>query len=118
MQKPALYSLLITVLLFTAGALYAGDTAILDIKPPARGPEKAAEEPDLHEGKFDGYGVIERITPQEIVISDTHYRLSSGAAYKYLDGRLTNVNDFPVGTWVWFVLYADNIIESVWKEGG
>ena len=118
MKKPVVYSLMMAMLLLIAGPISAGDTAVLDIKPPKLGNGPPAEGPDLKEGKFDGTGMIDRIADQEIVISDTYYRLRATVVYKYLDGRLANADDFPVGTTVWFVLYADNIIESVWREGG
>ena len=119
MRKPVVYSVLVTALLFMAGPLYAGDPAVININPPSAVPSQLpGSGPDLHEGKFDGYGTVDRITPREVVINDTLYRLSSTAAYQYLDGRLATAEDFPVGTRVWFVLYADNIIKSVWKEGG
>lgn len=119
MRKPVVYSVLMAALLIMAWPLYAGDPAVLNIKPPSAVPgQLPGSGPDLHEGKFDGYGGIDRITPQEVVIDDTLYYLTAGAVYKYLDGRSTTADDFPVGTKVWFVLYADNIIKSVWKEGG
>ena len=118
MRKLTVYSVLMATLLIAAGALYAADTAILDIKPPAAAPGLPGQEPDLHEGKFDGYGVIDMINEQAVVINDTLYRLSGGIGYKYLDGRATTADHFPVGTRVWFVLYPDNTIKSVWKEGG
>ncbi len=118
MRKPAVYSVLMAALIFVAGPLYAGDTDVLDIKPPSAALEQTGRGPDLHEGKFDGFGVIDRITSRDVVISDSLYRFSVGVTYKYLDGSSTTADNFPVGTRVWFVLYADNIIESVWKEGG
>lgn len=119
MQKPTVYSLLMAaVLMILAGPLYAGDPDILDLKPPMSKPGEIQKEADLKEGEFDGYGVIDMITAQEIVIDDATYRLSGSMSYKYLDGSSTSANDFPVGTRVWFMLYTDNIIKSVWKEGG
>jgi len=118
MQKPALYSLLLAALLIFAGPLYAGDTDILDLKPPMSTPGKTMDEPDLKEGEFDGYGVIDQITAQEVVIDDAYYRLSGSTTYKYMNGSSASADNFPVGTRVWFMLYTDNIIESVWKEGG
>ncbi len=118
MQKPVIYSLLMAALLFIAGPLCAGDTAILDIKPPSSAPDLPAKGPDLHYGKFDGTGVIDRITSQEVVIDDNLYQLDSKITYKYLDGSSATADNFPVGTRVWFVLYAENTIKSVWKEGG
>jgi len=118
MQKPAVYSLLMAVLLLFAGSLYAQDADILDLKPPMSAPGQTMEEPDLKEGEFDGYGVIDRITAQELVIDDATYRLSGTTTYKYMDGSSASADNFPVGTRVWFMLYTDNIIESVWKEGG
>ncbi len=118
MRKFAVYSVVMAALVLIAWPLYAGDPAILDIKPPAGAPVLPGAEPDLHEGKFDGYGVIDMINEQEVVINDASYRLSGGTAYKYLDGRSAAADNFPVGTSVWFVLYPDNIIKSVWKEGG
>ena len=117
MRKPVVYSLLMA-LIFATGPLYAGDAAVLDIKPPASVTSRPAQEPDLKEGKFDGYGTIDRITAGEVVIDDAAYRLSSGVSFRYLDGNPASAVNFPVGTRVWFVLYADNIIKSVWKEGG
>jgi hypothetical protein len=117
MRKPVVYIVLITTLIFTAGVLWAGDTTILDIKPPSPAAGHTFRGPDLKEGKFDGYGTINRIAIDEVVIDDAHYRLTTGVAFRYLDGRSTSVDNFPVGTRVWFVLYADNIIKSVWKEG-
>ena len=119
MRKPVVYIVLITAAIFTAGALYAGDTAIiLDIKPPSPAKGRLLKGPDLKEGKFDGYGTIDRITAGEVVIDDAYFRLTSGVAFRYLDGTSTSAVNFPVGTRVWFMLYADNIIKSVWKEGG
>ena len=118
MRKPVVYSLMMAALLFIAGPLCAGDTAILVIKPPSSAPDLPAKGPDLHYGKFDGTGVIERITSQEVVIDDKLYRLGSRITYKYRDGSSATADNFPVGTRVWFVLYTDNIIKSVWKEGG
>jgi len=106
------------VLLVAAGPLYAGDTDILDLKPPMSTPGESLQEPDLKEGEFDGYGVIDMIAGQEIVIDDASYRLSGSVSYKYLDGSSASPDNFPVGTRVWFMLYTDNIIKSVWKEGG
>ncbi|MCP3951715.1 MAG: hypothetical protein GY697_05780 [Desulfobacterales bacterium] len=118
MRKPVVYSVLLAALIFVAGPLVAGDTEVLDIKPPTAAAVQRGNEPDLHEGKFDGYGVIDSINDKTVVINDMAYRLSGGIVYKYLDGRSATVGNFPIGTSVWFVLYADNIIKSVWKEGG
>lgn len=118
MQKPVIYSVLLAALIFVAGPLWAGDTDVLDIKPPSAVLNQTGREPDLHEGKFDGVGVIDRITSQDVVINDTLYRFSVGITYKYLDGSSASADNFPVGTSVWFVLYPDNTIKSVWKEGG
>ncbi len=118
MRKPVVYSVLMAALIFVAGPLVAGETEILEIKPLPAASVQRGNEPDLHEGKFDGYGIIDSLNDKEVVINDTAYRLSGGIAYKYLDGRSATVDNFPVGTSVWFVLYTDNTIKSVWKEGG
>jgi hypothetical protein len=117
MRKLVGYSLLMAALLFIAGPLCAGDTAILDIKPPSSRLDLPDRGPDLHYGQFDGAGVVHRITSQEVVIDDELYRLGSGMTYKYRDGSLATADNFPVGTRVWFVLYAENTIKSLWKEG-
>ncbi len=117
MRKPAVYSLLMAALLLFAGPLWAGDTAILDIKPPSGRLDQPDRGPDLEHGKFDGAGVVDRITSQEVVIDDYLYRLASGIAYKYRDGRLASAANFPVGTQVWFVLSPRKTIKSLWKEG-
>ena len=118
MCKPVVYILLMSAMIFTAGTLHAGDKAILDIKPPSSETGKPVKGADLKEGKFDGYGTIDSITAGEVVIDDAYYRLASSVSFKYLNGNSTSAVNFPVGTKVWFMLYTDNIIKSVWKEGG
>ena len=118
MRKLSIYLAILVVLTLAAGPLQAGDSDILDLKPPQGEAGKPQGEPDLHEGKFDGYGVIDMITANEIVIDDATYRLAGAVVFKYLNGSSTSSDQFPVGTKVWFVLLTDNTIKSVWKEGG
>ncbi len=118
MRKLGVYSLLIVALIFTTGLAQAGDTVIHDFRPPSAAMDDSVRRCDLWEGKFDGCGILDRLKDNEIVIDDTLYRLSSSAVFKNLDGRSATAGEFLLGTSVWFVLYPDNTIKSVWKEGG
>ena len=117
MRKLGIYSLLIVALIFTTGVVQAGDPAVSEFRPPSSVVEDSTKKCDLWEGKFDGCGILDRLKGNIIVIDDQMYQLSPNVVYKYLDGRFTAENKFLVGTRVWFVLYTDNTIKSVWKEG-
>ena len=117
MRKLGVYSLLIVALVFSTGIAQAGDTVIRNFRPPSASMDDSAKKCDLWEGKFDGCGILDRLSDSCLVIDDTYYRRSPGIVFKYLDGRSTTGSKFLVGTRVWFVLYPDNTIKSVWKEG-
>lgn len=116
MYKPLIQAFMIITLVLSTGSLYAGDTAILDIKPPTSNAATASNAPI---GNFDGSGTLQRIEAAKVVIGDSLYRLKTGVAYRNHDGSLSTAAAFPVGIRVWFVLKGDdNTIESLWKEGG
>jgi hypothetical protein len=117
MRKLGIYSPLIVALIFTTGVVQAGDTAVREFRPPSAVMEDSTKKCDLWEGKFDGCGILDRLKGNAIVVDDQFYQLSASVVYKDLDGRFVIREKFLVGTPVWFVLYPDNTIKSVWKEG-
>lgn len=116
MRKPIIYSVLIGVLILSASTVWAGDTAVLSLQPPSAVTAQPVE-CDLREGEFDGCGKLDMLHDEYIVIEDNQFPLASGVVFKHLDGSSATAEQFLVGTKVWFVLYPDNTIKSVWKEG-
>ena len=70
--------------------------------------------PDFYPRGFDGYGVIDRLTDNEMVISDTFFKLS--ADVKYNTPRSSDTSDyyFKTGRSVAYLLNEDREIESLW----
>ena len=63
---------------------------------------------------FDGWGKVDRIVPEEIVIDDTLYALNSNASYNTPDTSGVPLSWVKPGTIVGFIKNASNEIVSLW----
>lgn len=102
--------------ILTACPVLAGDTGILPIQPvPGIGgtETKPIGTPDSDD--FDGFGTIDRIGDNEIVIDDTLIKLNDQITFYSETGVAQSKTDFAVGNGVAFVLNAQGEIVSLWK---
>jgi len=109
MYKLSVQVFMVVALLLAAGNLFAGENVISNITPPSK------NEPV---GNFDGNGILQLKDDDQVVIGDVRYRLGPEVSFRHYNGASSSSTDFPVGIRVWFVLYPDNTIKSLWKEGG
>jgi hypothetical protein len=70
--------------------------------------------PDFYPRGFDGYGVIDRITNDEVVIGDSYFKLSYNVKYNTPRKRNTSNYHFNLGRSVAYLLNKDQEIESLW----
>ncbi len=70
--------------------------------------------PDFYPRGFDGYGVIDRLTDNEMVISDTFFKLSFDVNYNTPSRRNTSDYYFKTGRRVAYLLDENREIESLW----
>jgi len=68
---------------------------------------------------FDGYGYINRIAANEVVIDDSIYRLSPAATYSTLSSVMATIGDFVEGDLVGYLTNSEQEIISLWliKKG-
>ena len=70
--------------------------------------------PDFYPRGFDGYGVIDRITDNEVVIGDTFFKLSFDVQYNTQRNKNTSDYSFKAGRRVAYLLNKEREIESLW----
>ena len=70
--------------------------------------------PDWYPRGFDGYGIIDRISDEVLVVSDTSIRLSANVTYNTPGYESNSVYSFSQGRTVAYLLNADGEIESLW----
>ena len=69
--------------------------------------------PGFYPRGFDGYGIIERISGDEVVISDTRFKLSPQVQYNTLRQKNTSDHNFSTGSQAAFLLNYDREIECL-----
>ena len=70
--------------------------------------------PDFYPRGFDGYGKIEKIESDRVVIGDTSLKFSRGAKFATPGDRNTGISAFSVGDTVAYLLNAKGEIISLW----
>jgi hypothetical protein len=70
--------------------------------------------PKFYPRGFDGYGKIEVIEEDGVVISDTVWKFSPGARFATPGDRNAGIDDFSVGDTVAYLLNQDREITSLW----
>jgi hypothetical protein len=65
--------------------------------------------------RFDGWGKIHRIGPNEIVIDDAVYNITQRTTYHTPRLKNTTKSVFAVGQTVGFIRNLDGDIESLWR---
>jgi hypothetical protein len=70
--------------------------------------------PDFYPRGFDGYGRIEQIEKNNIVITDTALKLSPGARFCTPHSRRASRTAFAAGSLVAYILNDKREIESLW----
>jgi len=70
--------------------------------------------PEFYPRGFDGYGKIEKIERDRIVIDDTAYKFSPGIKFATPNDRNAGINAFSEGDTVAFLLNKDRQITSLW----
>ncbi|CAB1079017.1 hypothetical protein JY97_10475 [Alkalispirochaeta odontotermitis] len=90
--------------------------------PAGAGEHKIKSEwdlPDHYPAVFDGYGYINRIAAEEVVIDDSLLRLSPATTYATLNSVLAVNDDFRDGDLVGYLSNSGQEIISLWliKKG-
>jgi hypothetical protein len=70
--------------------------------------------PNFYPKGFDGYGRIDQIGEDIIVLSDTSYVFAPGARFATPRDRSAFIQDFSVGDTVAYLLNQDGEITSLW----
>jgi hypothetical protein len=70
--------------------------------------------PGFYPTGFDGYGIIDRIDSDEVVISDTLYKLAPEVTYNTLKRNNTSDAAFGTGRQAAFLFNRDREITSLW----
>jgi len=70
--------------------------------------------PDFYPKGFDGFGKIERIEQDLVIIGDTSLKFSSGIKFATPMDRHAGIYDFHVGDTVAYLLNAKHEIISLW----
>ena len=63
---------------------------------------------------FDGYGYIDRIAAEEVVIDESLLRLSPAATYTTLESIVSKREDFTDGDLVGYLLNSEREVISLW----
>lgn len=70
--------------------------------------------PDFYPRGFDGYGHIDRINLEEVVIDDVFFKLALDIRYVTPRRRHATSNSFEAGRLVGYILNDRHKIESLW----
>ena len=70
--------------------------------------------PDFYPQGFDGYGKIEKIEADNVVIGDTTWKFSRGIKFATPRDRNTGIHAFSEGDTVAYLLNAKREITSLW----
>jgi hypothetical protein len=70
--------------------------------------------PKFYPKGFDGYGIIEKIEEDGIVMSDTSWQFSPGVRFATPKNRNAGIYAFSVGDTVAYLLNKDHEITSLW----
>ena len=70
--------------------------------------------PDFYPRGFDGYGRIDRITDEEVVIGDALFKLASNARYSTPRRPNASSGSFETGRLVGYMLNSGREIKSLW----
>jgi hypothetical protein len=75
--------------------------------------------PEHYPAGFDGYGYINRIAAEEVVIDDSLLRLSPAITYTTLHSVMAGSDDFTDGDLVGYLTNSEHEIISLWliKKG-
>jgi len=75
--------------------------------------------PEYYPAGFDGYGYINRIAAEEVVINDSILKLSPAVTYATLISVMAVNGDFMDGDLVGYLINSEHQIISLWliKEG-
>jgi hypothetical protein len=70
--------------------------------------------PDFYPRGFDGYGHIDRITFEQVVIDDAFFKLAPDVRYSTPRRKNASINSFETGRLVGYILNDSHEIESLW----
>jgi len=70
--------------------------------------------PDNYPQGFDGYGYINRIAADEVVIDEALYRVSPAIIYATPNNIMAKIGDFRDGDLVGFLTNSEQVIVSLW----
>lgn len=70
--------------------------------------------PDFYPRGFDGYGHIDRINLEEVVIDDLFFKLALDVRYSTPRRRYATSNSFEAGRLVGYILNDRHDIQSLW----
>ena len=70
--------------------------------------------PDFYPRGFDGYGRIDRITAEEVVIDDALFKLAPDIRYSTPRRPNASSDSFEPGRQVGYILNANHEIKSLW----
>ena len=70
--------------------------------------------PENYPAGFDGYGYINRITAEEVVIDETLHRVSPAIIYTTLTSIMAKMGDFTEGDLVGYLTNSEQVITSLW----
>ena len=70
--------------------------------------------PENYPAGFDGYGYINRITAEEVVIDETLHRVSPAIIYTTPTSIMAKMGDFTEGDLVGYLTNSEQAITSLW----
>ena len=70
--------------------------------------------PEFYPRGFDGYGKIETIEEDGVIISDTSWQFSPGVRFATPRDRNAGIDDFSIGDTAAYLLDQDGEITSLW----
>jgi hypothetical protein len=70
--------------------------------------------PDFYPKWFNGYGKIDKIEEDIVILSDTSYEFAPGVRFTTPSDRSARIDDFTIGDTAAFLLNQDGEITSLW----
>ena len=72
-------------------------------------------QPEGYPAGFHGWGRLDRVDQESVVIDDTQYPLAADAVYQTPEMRDLPLSDITVGDTIGFMFNESNKIESLWR---